>query len=107
MVLADQDSNAILVAPLKSQAERELLRSTEELYKHLTDRGLKPQIHMLDNECSQALKNFIRGAHVRHQLVPPSLYRALVAKRAIQTYKAHLIAGLSSCDPNFPLHIWD
>ena len=69
MVLADHDSNAILVAPLKSRAERELLCATEELYKHLTDWGLKPQIHMLDNECSQALKHFIRGAHSRHQIL--------------------------------------
>ena len=59
LVLADHDSNTILVAPIKSQAERELLRATKELYKHLTDRGLNPQILMLDNKCSQAIKNFI------------------------------------------------
>ena len=23
------------------------------------------------------------------------------------TYNDHLIAGLISCDPNFPLHLWD
>ena len=30
-----------------------------------------------------------------------------LAERAIQTLKDHLIAGLCSCDPKFPLHLWD
>ena len=39
--------------------------------------------------------------------MPPYLHRTNAAERAIQTYKDHLIAGLSSCDPNVPLHLWD
>ena len=30
-----------------------------------------------------------------------------MAERAIQTFKNHFIAGLSSTNPNFPLHLWD
>ena len=41
------------------------------------------------------------------QLVPPYLRRTDAAKRAIQTYKDHLVTGLSSCDPSFPLQLWD
>jgi hypothetical protein len=29
------------------------------------------------------------------------------AERYIRTFKNHFIAGLSSTDPNFPLHLWD
>ena len=39
--------------------------------------------------------------------MPPYLHHTNAAERAIQTYKDHLIAGLSICDPNFPLHLWD
>ena len=61
---------------------------------------------MLDNECPGGLKTFLREASVKLQLVPSYLYCANAAEQAIQTYKDHLISGLSSCDPNFSLHIW-
>ena len=44
---------------------------------------------------------------VNFQLVPPHLHRTNTTERAIQTYKDHLVTGLSSCDPKLPLHIWD
>ena len=62
---------------------------------------------MLDNECPGGLKTFLREASVKFQLVPPYLHHTNAAERAIQTYKDHLSAGLSSCDPNVPLHLWD
>ena len=62
---------------------------------------------MLDNECPGGLKNFLRESSVKFQLVPPYLHRTNAAERAIQTYKDHLITGLSSCNPNPPLHLWD
>ena len=62
---------------------------------------------MLDNECPGGLKRFLRESSVKFQLVTPYLHGTNASERAIQTYKYHLIAGLSSCNPNFPLHIWD
>lgn len=35
------------------------------------------------------------------------IHRANAAERAICTFKAHFLAGLSSCDPNFPISEWD
>lgn len=29
------------------------------------------------------------------------------AERAIRTFKNHFIVGLCTCDPHFPLHLWD
>ena len=54
----------------------------------------------------RGLKTFIRATSVKFQLVPPYLHRTNAAERAIQTYKDHLISGLSSCDPNFSLYLW-
>ena len=45
--------------------------------------------------------------NVDFQLVPPGMHRSNSAERAIQTFKDHFIAGLSSVDKDFPLHLWD
>jgi hypothetical protein len=39
--------------------------------------------------------------------VPPHCHRRNAAERAIRTFKEHFVAGLSSVDPSFPLHLWD
>jgi hypothetical protein len=44
---------------------------------------------------------------VEYQLVPPHCHRHNAAERAIQTFKEHFLAGISSVDPTFPLHLWD
>ena len=107
MVLYVHDSNAILADPLTSRNERELIRATRILPVYLSYRGLTPQYQMLDKKCPGGLKTFLRDASVKSQLVPPYLHCINAAERVIQTYKDHLIAGLSICDPNFPLHLWD
>ena len=62
---------------------------------------------MLDNECPAGLKDYMRHGGITFQLVPPHLHRTNSAKCAMQTFKDHLIAGITSCDPVFPLHLWD
>ena len=52
-------------------------------------------------------QKFLLESSVKFQLVPPYLHRTNASERVIQNYKDHLIAGLGSCDPNFPLHLWD
>ena len=47
------------------------------------------------------------SATITYQLVPPHNHRANPAERAIQTFKNHFIAGLCSCDPDFPIREWD
>jgi hypothetical protein len=53
------------------------------------------------------LLNYIDSEGIDYQLVPPNVHRRNAAERAISTYKDHLIAGLSSTDKVFPLHLWD
>ena len=107
MVLYDHDSNAILAEPLTSRRKRKLIRSTRVLLSYLYDCGLTPQYQILDKECPGGLKQFLRDSRVKFQLVPPNLHHTNAAECTIQTYKDHLVAGLSSCNPNFTLHLWD
>ena len=107
MVLYDHGSNAIIAEPIKLRSEHKLIRAYYDLHTHLSNRGLAPQVQMLDNECPVGLKQVMRNAGVTFQLVPLHLHHTNAAERAIDTYKYHLITGLSSCDPSFPLHLWD
>ena len=102
MVLYDHDSNAIIAKPLKSRSEHELICAYSDLHTHLSNRGIAPQVQMLDNEFPAGLKQVMRHAGVAFQLVPPHLHRTNAAERTIATYKDHIIAGISSCDPSFP-----
>ena len=61
---------------------------------------------MLDNECPAGLKDYMHREVITFQLVPPHLHQTNSAERAIQTFKDHLIAGITSCDHAFPLHLW-
>ena len=107
MVLYNHSSNTTLAEPLTSRSKRKLIRANRVLQSYLSARSLTPQYQMLDNECPGGLKQFLRNSSVDFQLVHPHLHRTNAAERAIQTYKDHLVADLSSFDPNFPLHLWD
>ncbi|KAI2502091.1 Reverse transcriptase (RNA-dependent DNA polymerase) [Fragilaria crotonensis] len=107
LIVYDYDSNSILVAPMRSRTGPCILAAFQTIHARLVAAGLRPQLHRLDNECSVALKTFLRDAEIDYQLVPPRLHRRNAAERAIRTFKNHFIAGLCSVDKNFPLHLWD
>jgi hypothetical protein len=106
MVLYDYDSNAILAEPMKSRNEAEMIRAYSSLHDYLVARGLKPQLQKLDNEAPDGLKRFMKAHNVDYQLVPPHLHRRNAAERTIQTFKDHFIAGLSSTNRHWPIHLW-
>ena len=106
-VMYDYDSNSILSEPIKNRSENELIRAFNKLHDFLLSKGCKPKFHKLDNECSAALQSALEMKQVKFQLAPPHLHRTNAAERAIRTFKDHLLAGLASVDPDFPMHLWD
>lgn len=107
IVLYDYDSNAILVEPLKTRNAAEIKTGVIKLLDVLAKSGHTPKLHIMDNEASAALKQSLLKYKVNYQLVPPHVHRRNAAERAIQTFKAHFIAGLCSTDPAFPANQWD
>jgi hypothetical protein len=75
--------------------------------QELVARGLKPKLMKLDNEASKMLKDYLYQQDITFQLVPTYSHRRNSAERAIRSFKDHLIAGLSSTDKSFPMHLWD
>jgi hypothetical protein len=61
----------------------------------------------MDNECSTAVKNYIRSEKINIQLVPLHNHRVNAAERAIATFKEHFIAALATMDMHCPLQLWD
>ena len=64
MVLHEYDSNTILAKPMKNRSEAELVRSYTTLHEYLCLRDLKPNLHVLDNECPSGLKKFMTNDRV-------------------------------------------
>ena len=106
-IFYDYDSNAILAEPIKSRASTELITAWQKCYDTLTSRGIKPKLHMLDNELSDDMRQAIQATDTAIQRVPPHNHQRNAAERAIQTFKNHFIAGLATADPKFPLREWD
>ena len=77
------------------------------IQKTLKDRGLKPKVHILENECSNALKRFMEEEEGFFQLFTPGIQRINSVERHIKTWKSHFISGLSSCPKGLPLNFWD
>jgi hypothetical protein len=106
MVCYVYDCNYVKVIPMKSRSAYKWVKAYDNIHQELTIKVFKPGLQTLDNEASTAL-NFFTTNDVDYQLVPPHCHRRNAAERAIWTFKEHFVAGISSVDPSFPLHLWD
>ena len=98
MVDYDYNSNTIHTEPMKNCSGKELLKVYTTIHNLISERGLAPKMHYLDNECPKVLQQFMTEKEERFQLVPPRLHRRNLAEQAIQTFKNHFIAGLDSAN---------
>ena len=79
----------------------------EATHKTIVRQGHAPELHILDNECSQDLKDAFAKYNVPFQRVPPKEHRSYASERAICTFKNHFVTFLSNTDSNFPITEWD
>jgi hypothetical protein len=76
MVMVEIDSNSILVKPMKSRKDAEMIRAYDALLLRLKRAGIKPKKHALDNEVSENMKTHIRDTcKLNMELVPPGCHR--------------------------------
>ena len=101
------DSNAILVRPMKNREKGSVIEAFKSIYNYLSERNFKPKLHVMDNEISKDIEQYITDQKTKIQFVEPHQHRVNAAERAIQTYKNHLVSGLCTVDPLFPLQLWD
>ena len=101
------DANAIYGQALKNRESQSIVTAWTTINKHFATAAIQPNTYVVDNEASLDLKNAMNKEKIEFQLVPPNNHRANQAERAIQTFKNHFVAILSSVDPDFPLAQWD
>ena len=72
MVMVEIDSNAILVEPMRSRQDSEMLRAYDVLVGRLQCANVYPKKHVLDNEISSNMKQHIQQKYkFEIELVPP------------------------------------
>ena len=102
------DANGILFETMKSKHNSEMLRVFDKVYRKLTSRGIKPTFHVMNNEASSTIMDWMqRVKQVDAQKVSPHNHRANVSERMIETGKHHLISEIAVTDENFPITQWD
>ena len=91
--------------PIKSRHKEELLRAYQEVYKWCEARGVKPQLHRMDNETSKDVEDFIVGQQkATLQYTAPDRH-CHPTEKAVQTFKATFKYILAFLPKIFPLHI--
>ena len=93
----------IISVPIKNQQACSIKDAWDNCYNKLRYNGYAPTIHIMDNKCSNNLKTSFFKYNISFQHVPPHNHIRNAVKRAIQTCKKYFIAGLSTCEPHFPL----
>ena len=106
MIMIEVDSNAVIVESMKTKSDKEMQRAYLALLAKLKRAKIVPLKHILDNECSNSMKDLIRET-CKLELVPPGCHQRNVAKVAIKAFKQHFLSVLAGVDSNFPWSLWD
>ena len=101
------DLNAITVHAMPSCTDASMVTAFTKVITTLKTGGYHPALNIMDNECSAAVKKYIRSEKINIQLVPPHSHQVNAAERAIATFKEHFIAALATVDMHCPLQLWD
>merc|ERR1712197_187064 len=106
--MVEIDSSGMLVEPMKSQKDEEMMRAYKVLVKRPKRAKIIPRKHVLDNEVSENMKELIRSTYnMELELVPPGCHRRNAAEVAIQNFKAHFLSILAGVADDFPMQLWD
>jgi hypothetical protein len=101
------DLNAIIVRAMPSHTDASMVTAFTKVITTLKSGGYTPALNVMDNECSAAVKEYIRSEKISIQLVPPHNHHVNAAERAIATFKEHFIAALATVDTQCPLQLRD
>ena len=107
MILYDYYSNSIQTEPSKIQASADMVQSFATIHDYLASCGCKPKLQRLDNEASQAQKEFIWWEKIDLQQTPAGSHRRNSSEISIRTYQNHLITCFYGTKPEFPITSWD
>ncbi|KAL7526494.1 hypothetical protein ACHAXR_001517, partial [Thalassiosira sp. AJA248-18] len=106
IVNIDSSGSGILLEPMKSCKDAEMIPAYQALMLRLKRANIVPKKHVLNNEVSEAMKELIRSQY-QLELVPPGCHRRNAAEVAIHNFKAHFLSILAGVANDFPMQLWD
>ncbi|KAL7427968.1 hypothetical protein ACHAXH_000914 [Discostella pseudostelligera] len=106
MVILHEDSNYAFEEPMKNKSDEEMQRAYSAIITRIKTAKLTVHKHILDNDCSAAMKRLITDT-CKYELVPPGIHRRNKAEVTIKAFKQHLISVFAGLDPSFPMSHWD
>ena len=106
MILYDYDYNLIISNLIKTSQAAELTASWKTLFLKRHTNGHTPELHILNNECSEEIRKALIKYQVTFERVPPHVHFRNAAERTIQTWNNHFLAGKATLNPNFPIQEW-
>ena len=108
MVMVEIDSTAILVKPMQSQKDAEMIWAYNALLLRLRQTGSAPKKYVLDNKISDSMKDHILDTcNSTIKMVPPGCHWRNMAEVAICNFKAHFISILAGVAKDFAPNLWD
>ena len=97
--------NTIFMLPMKSCEDESMISAFEGVYHKLESLGHKPKLHILDNECSKCIQNFLEKKGTKRHNVAPHNQRVNAAAPAVKTAKYHLFVALATLDDDCPIQL--
>ena len=93
---------------MKNRKKSSQIKAVTTIIRKLKAAGLIPTFHILDNEVSTDLIEFLEtDEKITVQLAPAGFHRRNAAEIAIRTFKKHFIAGLCTAHKKSPFNKWD
>ena len=93
---------------MKNRKKASQIKAVTTIIRKLKVAGLRPTFHILENEVSTDLIEFLEtDEKITVQSAPVICHQRNAAERAIRTFKNHFIAGLCTAHKKFPLNKWD
>lgn len=105
MLMVAININAVLLVPTKNETDKEQRLAYLALLNQQKQAGFEVKKHLLDNECSNNMKELI-NSECMLELAPLDATENM-AKVGITLFKTHFMLILSDVDDSFPMQLWD
>jgi hypothetical protein len=99
------DLNPVLVCNVPSKNNAAKITALTNILPTLAAQGYMPTLNITDNKCSKMVESYIKSNKMEIHLVLHHNHCIDAAKRTIDTFKEHFIAGPAIVNRNCPLQL--
>ena len=92
---------------MKSRHDEKMVEAFKSFYDELNAKGHHPTLHVLENECSCAVRDYVAKQRTEIRIVEAHNHRVNAAEHGCKAAKYHTIATLCTIDPGCPIQLWD